>query len=481
MVEGKAIRRVAVIGAGPAGIISIDALVQEKAFDVVRVFERRCEAGGCWSADAGPPPKIHDVHSLGTRTADKPLKVPERLPAYTPKFSQIRFHEATVYPYLETNVDHRAMKFEDEPIPDEVTGLSVSIYGPNTPFRHWGVIQGYLKGLLQRHDYEDLVSYNTCVELVEKVGDEWRVVLRKEGKVREYWWEERFDAAVVASGHYSVPYVPQTAGLNEWVRTRPGSILHSKHFRGRDQFKDKRVVVVGKSVSAADIAVDLTSVALKPVHAITIGHTANGYFGDEAFNHPDILNHPSIQRVDPSTGTVHLLDGTTIPNIDHIIFGTGYTWTLPFLPSLPTRNNRIPNLYLHVIHTSDPTLLFIGAVQAGLTFKIFQWQAVLAARLLAGRAKPLPSLQHMQDWEEERIKLKGDGPKFGLVWPDFEGYFEAVRALAGTEGPGRKLPRWRGEWMEVFMEGRELRKGFWRRLNEEARKRKGKGEVRAVL
>ena len=42
------IKRVAVIGAGPAGAITIDALVQEKTFDLIRVFERRHEAGGCW-------------------------------------------------------------------------------------------------------------------------------------------------------------------------------------------------------------------------------------------------------------------------------------------------------------------------------------------------------------------------------------------------------------------------------------------------
>ena len=42
------IKRVAVIGAGPAGAISIDALAQEKVFDVIRVFERREKAGGCW-------------------------------------------------------------------------------------------------------------------------------------------------------------------------------------------------------------------------------------------------------------------------------------------------------------------------------------------------------------------------------------------------------------------------------------------------
>lgn len=41
-------KRVVVIGAGPAGAITIDALAQEKAFDLIRVFERREGPGGCW-------------------------------------------------------------------------------------------------------------------------------------------------------------------------------------------------------------------------------------------------------------------------------------------------------------------------------------------------------------------------------------------------------------------------------------------------
>ncbi len=42
------VKRVAVIGAGPAGAITVDALSQEKTFDIIRVFERRERAGGCW-------------------------------------------------------------------------------------------------------------------------------------------------------------------------------------------------------------------------------------------------------------------------------------------------------------------------------------------------------------------------------------------------------------------------------------------------
>lgn len=47
-VTARAIKRVAVIGAGPAGAITLDALVQEQVFDTTRVFERREAPGGCW-------------------------------------------------------------------------------------------------------------------------------------------------------------------------------------------------------------------------------------------------------------------------------------------------------------------------------------------------------------------------------------------------------------------------------------------------
>lgn len=44
------VRKVAIIGAGPAGAIAVDALAQENTFSTIRVFERREAAGGCWYA-----------------------------------------------------------------------------------------------------------------------------------------------------------------------------------------------------------------------------------------------------------------------------------------------------------------------------------------------------------------------------------------------------------------------------------------------
>lgn len=54
-------RRVAIIGLGPAGAISIDAFAQEQAFDVIRVFERRERPGGCWSVCHFNPTTSDDI------------------------------------------------------------------------------------------------------------------------------------------------------------------------------------------------------------------------------------------------------------------------------------------------------------------------------------------------------------------------------------------------------------------------------------
>ncbi|KAF7560954.1 hypothetical protein G7046_g3202 [Stylonectria norvegica] len=468
------IKRVAVIGAGPAGAIAVDALAQEKTFDIIRVFERREGPGGCWIGDSSPPPKLSNFSSLADRSADPPLPIPEQLPAQVPKSAQPRFFESSVYPYLETNVADGPMEFSQEPFPNVRSERSIAIHGPETPFRHWKAVRGYVEDLVNRRGYEDLISYDTTVELAENVGTEWKLTLRREGKQSDYWWVEWFDAVVVASGHYWVPYIPAIEGLEEFEKSRPGSVLHSKHFRGRNQFKHK-------AISAADIAVDLVNSASTPVHAIVLGHAANAYFGDEAFSHPHIQKQPSIARV--SGRTVHLIDGNSISDVDHIIFGTGYTWTLPFLPSVPVRNNRVPDLYQHVVWQHDPTLLFVGAVGAGLTFKIFEWQAVYAARLLAGRTEA-PSLEQMRSWETERIQERGDGPKFTIISPDFEQYFEELRTLAGEgeDGLGRKLPKFQQSWYQDFMDGHELRKAMWRRLNAAAGEGSAKaGDARANL
>ncbi|GMK56080.1 hypothetical protein CspeluHIS016_0211360 [Cutaneotrichosporon spelunceum] len=408
-------KRVAVIGAGPAGAIAVDALAQEQCFDVIRVFERREGPGGCCTL----PPPLVEFDALASRTADSPVSIPENLPTTTPKLAP-RYTTSSMYPYLHTNVEATAMEFTREPFPTETSEASVRAHGPDTPFRHWRVVRAYIASLLARNGYTGLVAYDTTVERADKVGPEWRLTLRRPGREEDEWWTECFDAVVVATGHYWVPYIPPIPGLAAFEKSQPGSVLHSKDYRGRAPFAGKRVVTVGASVSAADITVDLVDTAAVPVHAITIGHRANPHFGDGAFHHPLVA----------------------------------------------VRNNRVPGLYQHVVWRCDHSLVFVGAVGAGLTFKIFEWQAVLAARVLAGRAR-LPPLAEQEAWERERVAELGDGAAFTTVCPHFEEYFEAVRALAG-DGPGRSLPPFRREWVDAFMNGHERRKAMWRRLNADA-------------
>ena len=66
------------------------------------------------------------------------------------------------------------MAFSQEPIPDERSERSIAFHGSDTPFRHWTVINKYIQSLVDRNGYQDLVSYNTTVEKVEKIGHEWK-------------------------------------------------------------------------------------------------------------------------------------------------------------------------------------------------------------------------------------------------------------------------------------------------------------------
>lgn len=200
--------------------------------------------------DTKPPPNLTNLTALASRTADPPVAIPtEKLPIRRPKpppssASPARFAESSIYPYLETNVDDMAMSFTGggpESIPDERSEWSIAMHGADTPFRHWGVLKRYVAGLFKREGYGGFVSYGTCVERIVKEGAEWVLTLRRdvEGTEQEEWWTERFDGVVVASGHFNVPWIPPVEGLEEFERTRPGSVLHSKMFRGRDAFKGK--------------------------------------------------------------------------------------------------------------------------------------------------------------------------------------------------------------------------------------------------
>ncbi|KAL1606159.1 hypothetical protein SLS60_003560 [Paraconiothyrium brasiliense] len=356
------------------------------------------------------------------------------------------------------------MCFSNEPIPEVLSERrTLANFGKNAPFRHREIMQTWVQEIFKRGGFEDLIEYDTSVERVEKRDAEWVLTLRKAapGSDTDAWWQESFDAVVVATGHYNVPSMPPIPGLAEFDAKFPGRIQHSKHYKTAESYRDKHVLVVGGSVSAFDTLHDVRTVSKLPV--ISSLRRPSPVFGPTPFTHPDILNRPAIAALDADNGRVTFTDGTYADGVDHIVFATGYEFSFPFLEDFQPKNGRIPGLYQHVFHDGDPSLAFIGMVTGGFGLRIFEWQSVAMARVFAGRA-PLPSCIEMKAWEQERIVERGDGPSFWVLMPDFERYFEDLRAIAGEPASGttgRVLPRYDDAWGEAFWRFVKWRVQLW--------------------
>lgn len=175
-------------------------------------------------------------------------QIPSAFPCETPRNEtanshQARFWDSGAHEHLHSNLPPGVMCFSQEPIQEIVSERSLAQYGPDSPFRHRELIREWIKGVFTRGKSYDLIQFSTTVELAEydRTSEEWILTLRKEqqGKETDYWWQERFDALVVASGHFYLPYVPDIPGLLEFDEKFPGKIQHSKHYRNVEHYRDK--------------------------------------------------------------------------------------------------------------------------------------------------------------------------------------------------------------------------------------------------
>lgn len=105
---------------------------------------------------------------------------------------------------LRTNVPDVAMCYSDSPF----------AYGPFVPHH---VPRQYVENYFATHGTDPFLVLNTTVEDVSRLPpaphsagwNRWRLTLRQSDPVGhvDRWWQEDFDALIMANGHYSVPYV----------------------------------------------------------------------------------------------------------------------------------------------------------------------------------------------------------------------------------------------------------------------------------
>ena len=196
MLRGR--MRVAVIGAGPSGVVALKEL---RAAGIEAVgFEARAGIGGLFAFDEG---------------------------------------EGLVWESLRLTSSTLVTQFSDFPAPE----------GSPLHLRHDQYV-AYLAAYATRFDLWPHLRFNARVEDVRRVGDRWSLAIHAKPR-------EEFDALVVCSGVHQRPFVPRIPGLESFR----GEIRHAAQFRRPEPFRGRRVVAVGAGESGGEIIPSVAEVA----------------------------------------------------------------------------------------------------------------------------------------------------------------------------------------------------------------------------
>lgn len=345
--------RVAVIGAGPCGLSQLQAFAhaRENGVDVPDVvcFDKQDDWGGLW----------HYTWRTGTDQHGEPV-------------------HGSMYRYLWSNGPKECLEFADYTFDDHF-GKPIPSFPPRE------VLHDYITGRVKKSGVKDQIRFETAVRHVSYDDASGKFALTSEHLPSNARTTEDFDYVIVATGHFSVPNIPDFEG----IKTFPGRVLHGHDFRSADEFKGKNLVVVGASYSAEDIALQCHKYGAK---SVTISYRTQPM----GFDWPEGMKEvPLITRIDRSQ--VQFKDGSSV-DADAIILCTGYLHHFPFLDdSLRLKTgNRLnpPGLYKGIFWLDNPKLMYLGMQDQYYTFSMFDAQAWYARDVILGR-KQLPSKTEM--------------------------------------------------------------------------------------
>lgn len=446
------VSRIAIVGAGPAGLATAKALQLEPHDFQVDVYDRRAEIGGLWyfhgdKATVRPPVPSTD---------------PNAEQIYLENGYENRFF-SSMYDHLETNLIDRMMEYKDfEFQPRSLAFIPRS------------------EVLLYLHNYADSipsgVNYYLGSNVVEVTKKDKVWTLKSEKVDGSESHEKQYDAIVVANGHTEMPYIPDTPGIGEWNVKSPGSVSHARYFTNSEDYRDKNVLIVGNYASGVDLATQIS---------VTASHV-----------HVSVKDHSELVEVDlPNLEYVGLIekyeydhnrsavtvDGTTIPDIDTIVFATGYLYTFKFLEShLPgiTDGKRVQNIYRQIFNVDDPTLAFVGLPKFIVPMALSEAQAAYIARIYSGRLT-LPGVAARRADYEAELAAKGDDKPFHYLKPPLDSqYCNNLHELVTSQGVGNEglVPIFWGEQkIRDRAQAKEIKDVRYFQVAEHARKLRERG------
>jgi flavin-binding monooxygenase-like protein len=382
--------RVAVVGAGPSGLVMARAARQAGA--QVVVYERHSDVGGIWDPDNSGSPMYESAHFISSRYASG---------------------------------------FYGAPMPESF---------PDYP--GYKLIRDYIRGFAAQFDLYRHVRLNTGVAQAEKVGETWAVT-DTNGRT------ESFTHLVSANGVTWHPRIPHYPGLETFT----GEYRHSATFRHPSEFACRRVLIVGGGNSGVDIASDAARNAetafwsvrrgyrIVPKHlfgvpldrfdaeksvppGITIPGNLNDLvdalvgdlsrFGLPAPDHDVLTSHPIVNDAivhhlshgdiagKPDVAefrgdTVVFTDGSS-EQIDLVLFATGYDYRIPYLDeSLFTWKHGHPELYLNMFNRDVDNLYVLGFIEfADAAYKRLDEMAQLIALDITATGTTKAELQELK-------------------------------------------------------------------------------------
>jgi len=493
------VQTVAVIGAGISGITAAAYLL--RAGLTVTVFERSAASGGVWNYDPQPAldtPFPNERPSEGDYMTSFPGQYVYSTPppetgnpkqeSDAARDSVLSSNDGARLAHAPPGACYAGLKNN---IPLPMMGTSLASYPPDVPdFGSWTTVLSYIRTISQTTGVEAITIHNTRVEEVKKDSGSWEIrtlTLKVDAAEGASRWTERnwaFDAVVVASGHYHTPRIPDFTGLREWKAQFPDRVGHSKQYRSPEPFRGRNVLLVGGGVSSGDIARELDGVANKVFQSVRGGkfdlsaallpENAQRVAGVKAFNVATTANAGSA-------GTVELLDGSVLRDIDHIVLATGYLTSYPFLGHLhsdaaPLREAgeellvtadgaMTHNLHRDIFYIPDPSLAFLGVPFHLSTFPTVDFQSRAVARVLSGQAT-LPTSVEMRKEYQLKVQQKGLGRDFhcylhkGGELEYVDGLVEWVNREARARGAS-EIKGHSEEWVAKYWQLREDAKGVF--------------------
>ncbi|GGN13055.1 cation diffusion facilitator CzcD-associated flavoprotein CzcO [Actinoplanes campanulatus] len=364
--------RVAVIGAGAAGLAGVKALL-DAGCEVV-AYERRDRPGGLWTDTYA---SLHLNTSRGrTEFADFPMpadwpdypsaqRVAGYLAAYADRFrltAHIRYGETV------TAVERgdRWTVTTDPGGTDEFDAVVVANghnWAPRLPDPGYpGTFDGVQ---MHAHDYRAADVFQGRRVLVVGMGN------------------SAMDIAVDASHTASGPVL---------LSARHGVHIVPKYLFGRPSDATGGALAVLPWRVRQRVAETMLRLAVGPPQRYGLPAPAGGLFQNHPtisdtilhrLTHGEVAARPGIERLD---GTKVVFTDGTCDDVDVIVWATGYRVQIPFLSSrwLGEGPERLP-LYRRVFHLDDPSLAFVGLMQStGSAFPVVEVQAKLAAAYLSG-------------------------------------------------------------------------------------------------